>query len=46
MSFQSCLDNVEKKNGKKLIDLKVIATEKRFLVDDKLTEKQLKLLPG
>ncbi len=32
MSFQAYLDNIEKKTGKNLDDLKKIATDKGFLV--------------
>ena len=41
MSFQAYLDNIEKKTGKNLDDLKKIASEKGFLVEGKLTVKAI-----
>lgn len=44
MSFQAYLDNIEKKTGKNLDDLKKIASEKNFLVDGKLTVKATEIV--
>jgi hypothetical protein len=44
MSFQAYLDNIEKKTGKNLDDLKKIASEKGFLVEGKLTVKAIEIV--
>jgi hypothetical protein len=44
MSFQAYLDNIEKKTGKNLDDLKKIATDKGFLVEGKLIVKAIEIV--
>ncbi len=44
MSFQAYLDNIKKKTGKNLDDLKKIATDKGFLVEGKLTVKATEIV--
>ena len=44
MSFQAYLDNIEKKTGKNLDDLKKIATDKGFLLEGKLTVKAIEIV--